>query len=261
MSDERASKYQDLHSKQLSREEASNRYSAETILDILSDYLKPSSVVDIGCGLGTWLKVLADRGLTDLRGADGPWFDPKNSLFDPGQVTVCDFEKDIDLGRRFDLAICLEVAEHISGESAERFVASLARHAPVVMFSAAIPYQGGTHHLNEQFLPYWAKKFAAHGYRPVDVVRPRIWNDGKVLVWLRQNLVLFAHDDAIAGNPRLAEAAKSDAPLSIVHPDMFTFYARQVNQLLPLQNLLIKGGTFRTWVNDDQVLKVRRVPD
>jgi hypothetical protein len=55
----------------------------------------------------------------------------------------------------------LEVGEHISESAANHFIESLTTHAPVVLFSAAIPYQGGDHHVNEQFLPYWVERFSA----------------------------------------------------------------------------------------------------
>jgi hypothetical protein len=102
-------------------------------------------------------------------------------------------------------------------------VAELTSLAPVVLFSAAIPFQGGLNHVNEQWPDYWAALFAAHGFRVADVLRWRIWNDAQVTWWYKQNILLFAHDDMIAQNARLrgAIAALPAGPLAIVHPEKF----------------------------------------
>ena len=116
------------------------------------------------------------------------------------------------LGRTFDLVQTLEVAEHLDEASADTFVDSLARHGDTILFSAAIPGQGGTHHVNEQWPSYWAEKFARAGYTAYDVIRPRIWADPQVQVWYRQNMLLFARSRVFEGaQPRL----------DLVHPDLW----------------------------------------
>ncbi|MDW8444469.1 MAG: hypothetical protein RML45_09315 [Acetobacteraceae bacterium] len=127
----------------------------------------------------------------------------------------------IDLDRRFDLALSLEVAEHLPPERAAGFVADLVRLAPAVLFSAAIPLQGGTNHVNERWQAFWAGLFASHGYRAFDVIRPRVWDDPRVEPWYRQNTVLFLAD----GHPETERVAKAERdaprPLSVVHPAVF----------------------------------------
>src|SRR5207247_712808 len=132
-----------------------------------------------------------------------------------------DLEKAFDLGRRFDLVVCLEVAEHLSPPAAASFVESLTRHADVVLFSAAIPHQGGHHHLNEQFLDYWNETSTQHGYRAVDFLRPLLWSDRSVLWWLRQNIVVFVRQALATGDGSFARLAERGGPLSIVHPDVY----------------------------------------
>jgi hypothetical protein len=63
----------------------------------------------------------------------------------------------------------------------------------VILFSAAIPRQGGVNHINEQYLSYWAELFTARDYVLVDTLRPTLWNDQRCDWWYRQNAVLFAH--------------------------------------------------------------------
>ena len=190
---------------------------------------------------------------------------PKQLLIGPDRVQIQDLEKGFDLGRRFDLVISLEVAEHLSAAAAERFIASLTRHGPAVLFSAAIPFQGGHHHVNEQFLPYWAELFARHGFRPLDILRARLWNDSEILWWLRQNIVLFAHDGLIAANETLqreADAARLRGPLSVVHPDVYLTRMQQAGQRLAdfakLRRALGQGGTFKIAVGPKGELNISR---
>jgi SAM-dependent methyltransferase len=262
--DPRQKIYQGLHSEQLSEQEAANAVSARRILDIVTDYHRPASVLDVGCGIGSWLKVAQSRGMSDIRGIEGSWLDPSKSQVDSRFLEILDLEKSFDLGRRFDLVICLEVAEHVSASAADHFIASLTRHAPVVLFSAAIPYQGGDHHVNEQFLPYWVERFSRFNFQPLDVIRGKIWNDQTILWWLRQNAVLFAEQELIARDERLRRAADESAayPLSLVHPDVYLSRVRMGAQAMEKMGQLAKvfgeGGLFRVNVGPDGMVKIIR---
>ncbi len=249
MSDVREDVYGDLHSKQLKAEEQANRFSADRILSILWEYLQPNSVLDVGCGIGTWLSVMQERGIRDAHGIDGPWLDPKNAVCNSSVLQVTDLESDFDLGRRYDLVVCLEVAEHLSPGAAERFVASLVRHSSAILFSAAIPFQGGHHHVNEQFLSYWITLFSKHALQPLDIIRGQIWHEPQVLWWLRQNVVLFAHRDLIAANEKLRHVAgQNQTPVSVVHPEIYLSRVQnllaQLEQFKKVEAVLRQGGLF-----------------
>ena len=267
MTDRRPAIYQDLHSGHLNAEDASKRqFSAERILDILWDYVQPSSVLDVGCGLGTWLATLQSRGVKDVSGIDGPWLNTDNLKCDRSLVQVCDLEVGFDLGRRFDLVICLEVAEHLAPNAAEHFVENLIKHSLAILFSAAIPFQGGYHHVNEQFLPYWIERFARHRFQPLDIIRGRIWDDSRILWWLRQNIVLFAHEELIACSERLSAAsAVYSRPISIVHPELYLLrlhaLQNQIHQFQQLSDLLRTGGVFRTSVSSNGLVNVTKIAE
>jgi len=187
--------------------------SADAIVPIVMSELRPASVVDFGCGTGTWLRTFERHGVSDYLGVDGPWI-PRDALEIPEERFVtAELEQGFDPGRRFDLAMSLEVAEHLPERAAGTFVASLVAAAPVVLFSAAVPHQGGEEHVNEQWQDYWRALFARHEYRPVDLIRPRIWDDDRIAFWYVQNTLVYASSDA---GVDLAGAGPS--PLSIVHP-------------------------------------------
>jgi hypothetical protein len=106
---------------------------------------------------------------------------------------------------RYDLAVCLEVAEHLPESSAADLVRALTAFAPVVLFSAAVPGQGGVGHINEQWPAYWKGLFEQHGFYRRDPIRPRIWTNERVHWWYRQNIFLFASRQKVEESRALAD--------------------------------------------------------
>jgi SAM-dependent methyltransferase len=195
------------------------RRSAEIVVPLVMDLIRPESVVDVGCGVGAWLSVFIERGVQDVLGVDGEWMDKAHLMIPGRRFLSFDLEKPLRIDRRFDLAMSVEVAEHLPAPCAETFVESLVRLAPVVLFSAAIPFQGGTHHLNEQWPDYWAGYFRERGYVAVDCLRKKIWRNENVDWWYAQNLLLFAREDYLESRPPLKnEADAAGRPPALVHP-------------------------------------------
>jgi len=199
-------------------------YAAERILSVLLRNIPAvHSAVDIGCGVGTWLSVLKKKGVKEILGIDGSWVErtlleiPENSFM---QADLQHLR--LQAAQSYDLAICLEVAEHLPAESAKGFVGFLAALSPHVLFSAAIPFQGGIGHLNEQWPEYWAELFDEQGYGVHDIIRPEIWNDSKIPFWYRQNTLYFSRKE----NPGdlqqpSGDGWKSPKALNLVHPDLY----------------------------------------
>jgi SAM-dependent methyltransferase len=198
----------------------------------------PRSVVDVGCGLGGWLAAFARAGVDDVVGIDGDYVNRDEILIPGEKFLVRDLEEPVMLDRVFELALCLEVGEHLSEGASATLVASLTSLAPVVVFSAAIPGQGGIDHVTERWPDYWARLFADHGYLPLDLVRPRIWEDERIEPWYRQNMLVFASGDAYE---RLAALGRPFAPTSaFVHPEIFevAIARERLRQPLTLRQLL-----------------------
>ena len=180
------------------------------------------SVVDVGCGTGDWLSVFRELGVDDVRGYDGG--EAASDLKIPlDHFQRCDLTLPLNPGRQFDLAICLEVAEHLDAIHATTLVKSLVALAPVVLFSAAIPGQGGIHHVNEQWQDYWVHHFALAGYASVDCIRPRIWNSQSVNTWYAQNILLYIDRGKLGQYPKIAAELDrwKDQPLTVVHPRLY----------------------------------------
>jgi len=200
---------------------ASKRIAAREVVALLQDLVAPKSVVDLGCGDGTWLSVFAESVSTYL-GVDGDWIDRNQLQIPEDHFRVADLAQPFRLSETYDLAVSLEVAEHLPEAAADQFIQSLTSLAPVVLFSAAIPGQGGTHHINERWQHYWARLFRKYDFVPVDTLRDEIWSNEKVHSFYRQNMILYVNkkklDDLHIGSTNVVENLQR---LSRVHPDIF----------------------------------------
>lgn len=203
--------------------ESTARPSAEVIVPLALELTGAKSVVDFGCGTGQWLVVFCESGLIDFLGLDGPWVDATQLKVPREQFQVADLTRPVRLARRFDLAISLEVAEHLPESSASDFVDSLVRASDLVLFSAGVPSQGGCNHLNEQWPDFWIELFRKHGYSAHDCLRKQIWTNTSVSPWYAQNVFLFARDSVLAANPALALRIQAEGlgQIRVVHPRLF----------------------------------------
>lgn len=194
--------------------------SARGLLPLVRDLIQPKRIVDVGCGVGTWLRVWEELGASAVLGIDGDYVSRDQIQVNSEKFVAMDLTKPGAIsGLPFDLAQSLEVAEHLPQEAAPRFVSFLCSLSPVVLFSAAIPGQGGTSHINEQWPEYWARLFAANGYAVFDVIRPRIWNDRNVAYYYAQNALLFVSDECLGAYPILRSSSGCDpGALARVHP-------------------------------------------
>jgi SAM-dependent methyltransferase len=181
------------------------RDSARVLVPMIVALTHPSSVVDVGCGRGAWLGEFKAHG-AKIVGLDGEYLKPSTLLFPAEFFRPTDLSSKFEIPQGgFDLAICIEVAEHLPAQNSRHLVRQLTSAAPQVLFSAAPPGQGGGGHINLQPLSYWRKIFEEFGFKMLDPFRPKIRDDRRVAWWYRQNMVLFASPAAIAVNPALVE--------------------------------------------------------
>jgi SAM-dependent methyltransferase len=212
--------------------------SAEVVVPLVLASLAPhsiQSVIDVGCGEGRWLSVFKKNGVTKVFGVDGTPVTKERLAIAIEEFKQVDFEKPFALDKKADLAMSLEVAEHLPNSKADGFVETLTSLAPVVLFSAAIPHQGGSHHINEQWPEYWEKKFKARGYVPVDIIRRKVWNDPRVSFFYAQNVLIYVRESVLSAYPTLLSARQHglDTPLALVHPHMYEYYAGRWKLLVP----------------------------
>lgn len=193
--------------------------SADEVVPAVLELVGPRSVADVGCGVGTWLAAFKRGGVHDVRGYDGDWARAAGLLVDETEFVAADLTRPLAADRRFDLAVSLEVGEHLPASAAPVLVRSLVALAPIVLFSAAYPGQGGTHHVNEQWPAYWQALFAAHDYAPLDPIRPLVWGNERVAWWYRCNIYLFVDRRVLQQDARLDDLARRYAanPLTLTN--------------------------------------------
>ena len=207
----------------------SSRSSAE-IVPIIMKLLPVNRVIDLGCGTASWLSTFKAQGADYIRGVDNASVENAELQIPRECVLKHDLTKRFELQETFDLATCMEVAEHLPETCARQIVENLTRLAPVVLFSAAIPHQGGTGHINEQWPEYWANLFDEFGYVPVDALREQIWENENVAYWYAQNLIFYVKSDAVESYPELLPYARrtNKERLTNIHPKTFVKNSKQL---------------------------------
>lgn len=177
----------ELHAKYKDRTVA----SAEVILPLVFALGVPQSVVDIGCGPGFWLECCKKSGSKCLLGIDGNYIDSAQLAIPADCFRPMDLNRPFPLAERFDLAMSLEVVEHLTPTSTPAFLDMLVSSSRRILFSAAIPGQPGDAHINGRWPAFWIKEFAARGFVALDFIRPQIWHNETVALCYRQNILYF----------------------------------------------------------------------
>jgi len=195
---------------------AGTRASAEVVVPMVVDIVQPRTVLDVGCGEGWWAHTFAATAGCEVLGIDGAYV--SGSPIEGRFIALDLAHESFAALARVDLAVALEVAEHLPPARAESFIADLAAVAPVVLFSAAIPGQGGTGHVNEQWPDYWVEKFNAHGMAVSGALRWKIWGDDRVENWYRANLLVAARSPE--AYPELFDTPLA-TPWPVVHPVLY----------------------------------------
>jgi SAM-dependent methyltransferase len=204
--------------------------SARIYLKHLWRFFQPVSVLDVGCGRGAWLEACHELGSHKLLGFDGHW--NKQSLMIDRAIDFqsIDLNKPFSVPEKADLAMSLEVAEHLEPSTAPQFIKCLSDASDAVLFSAAYTKQGGTNHINEQPHTYWARLFAAHDVVPFDLFRPMLWGNEDVCFWYRQNVFLYLRKNSAAWQRVTSQGFNELTDTSFmncIHPDLYSIKAAQ----------------------------------
>jgi len=196
---------------------------ARQIVPEVLKLIQPRSVIDLGCGIGVFLSAFRESGVTDAVGVDGHWVDRARLKIPERDFLSADLRRPFTLERTFELAISTETAEHLPAESAESFVESLTRLAPVVLFSAAVPFVPGNVHINCQWPSYWTRLFNARGFTAADAIRKRLWTNKKVHWCYSQTMIFFIKTTDLERYPLLARdlVDEPNACLDVIHPDYY----------------------------------------
>lgn len=200
------------------KHEQGSYQSAFQILNYIKSFYDFHSAIDFGCGMGTWCKALNNLGIKKFLGIDKHPYTHAYMLIPTENYMQFNLQNPLSLNPKFDIAISVEVAEHIEPEYSDIFVKNLCFCSDIILFSAAILHQGGTGHINEQLCTYWEHIFNRHGYKAVDCLRPFFWNNEQIEIWYRNNCILYVEEHSY--EKFLEQAPHNLYPLDIVHPQM-----------------------------------------
>ncbi|HEY8929507.1 MAG TPA: class I SAM-dependent methyltransferase [Mucilaginibacter sp.] len=208
-------------------EDIHNTGAAQQVLPYVFELIHPSSVVDIGCGTGSWLQIAKACGASSVLGVDGVQVTAAMRCIEAQEFLQHDLTAFIQLPDKYDLAICLEVAEHLPETAADTLIDTLSASSEIILFSAAVPGQGGQEHVNEQGLDYWQEKFRSRGFFPVDMLREKFWENKQIDWWYRQNMLLYvtlscAKENNLTVSERL--------PL-LIHPELLALKVKMLEQV------------------------------
>lgn len=206
--------------------------SAKQIVPILIDSFNPTSVVDVGCGVGTWISVFAENGVEDIQGIDGEYVDQRLLHIPSERFLSHDLTKPLNPSnmRKFDLLLSLEVAEHIDASLADCYLDTLTALSDVIVFSAAPPGQTGVGHINEQWPDFWRMKFRNRGYESLDFIRPLIWEKIENAFWYSQNMIVYLKSDIRNKYEHLFHR-DSFHGYSVVHPEMYLNKEHELSEI------------------------------
>jgi SAM-dependent methyltransferase len=157
--------------------------------------LNPRTSVDVGCGTGALLEGLQNEG-RQVFGLEYAESALKNCRERKLDVQKFDLETmPLTDPRTYDVAISMEIAEHLPEKCADRYVSLLTSLSSQIVFTAARPGQGGTDHVNEQPASYWISKFQSQAFEHDEMLSKRwrfAWeSSGSVESHCHQNLLIF----------------------------------------------------------------------
>lgn len=187
--------------------------AAAKILSYIVDTFSPESLIDFGAGAGHWVKTAISLGVKDCTAVDGPWTDPSLIVIDKSLFHHHDLSRPISFNRRYDIALSLEAAQYHDEEGGVNLINTLVKHADKILFSSAVPYQGGDN-VTERWQSHWAQLFEDRGYKPFDLIRPQFWNDSEIPYYYRQNIILYVKDIELE-----LEQVKKLQVLDMIHPE------------------------------------------
>jgi SAM-dependent methyltransferase len=206
--------------------------SARIYLKFLWQFFQPVSVLDVGCGRGAWLKACHELGSKTLFGFDGNW-NSQSSMIEPSiNFRSMDLNKPFSLPQKVDIAITLEVAEHLEPSKAPQLIKCITDASDVILFGAAYTKQEGTNHINEQPHTYWALLFLEHDFVPFDIFRPQFWGNEMIEFWYRQNTFLYIRKDSSPYRQIKAQGFKEMANISFmncIHPALYESKTQMVS--------------------------------
>jgi cyclopropane fatty-acyl-phospholipid synthase-like methyltransferase len=144
-------------------------YSMKT-MDWYIDAYKPTSVVDFGCGIGSYLESCYNKGIKNIAGYDigGEYAQKYTPDFLYPFIEYCDCTKPIKTQQKYECVISFETIEHIEPSGTNVFIENLVNATDFdkgrILFTGAPPEQEGCGHINCRDKQEWIEIFAEQDF-------------------------------------------------------------------------------------------------
>jgi SAM-dependent methyltransferase len=162
-----------------------------------SDRYKINSVIDIGCGVGSYLEGHVRSGVTKVRGLEYNYKSAVGYFPDilKPHISYADATKPLDINDKFDCAWSVEVAEHIMPSGTEQFIDNLTSLTEnYILLTAAPPGQSGTGHIKLREKQFWIDAIKAKGFDYLEdevKVLQEEWKKLGAEWYITKNVMLF----------------------------------------------------------------------
>ncbi len=227
--------------------QASNSYnSAKIVIPYLINMFHPKSVADVGCGVWTWLKAFEEAWVSTILWIDWIYVEQEKILIEKSNFKAVDLKEKQYFDKRYDIAISLEVGEHLPKHTAPNFIETITSLSDIVIFSAAQPLQWGQYHINEQRPEFRWALFEKKGYIMLDPLRLQLI-DFNELGGYRQNIFVFIKFDVYTSS--YTHLRKYNSEIIILEKTLFNTHQhlwKKIYQYLMIYliNLCIKLGIY-----------------
>lgn len=175
-------------------------YDYAAIAETIIKEYQPKRIIDFGCGTGDLAKAFASRGVTveAIDGYSTPDFSGYSNLrftkVDLNNITATQTFLN-QLETKFDLAISIEVAEHLNPDVSSSFIEWMTSMADVIVFSAAVPSQDGDGHINCRSRSDWYQFIKQHNFVIADTLRQYFTSNSRLGLWHKLNIVDYVQKD------------------------------------------------------------------
>ena len=159
----------------------------------IADKYHPQQVLDIGCGLGGYIRMFQEWGTPEVLGVDGSL--PSDQFLSDGNFLHHDLNQPLDLQRTYDLVLCITAIESIDAQTQEKVLEIIHRHSKDrIVFAAAEPNQQDSGYKNLSPLSHWLEAWQRLGWVP-DVFDSLAVRSLSTYSWLRRNLIVLVRAD------------------------------------------------------------------
>jgi len=174
----------------------------EWFVPLLHNIFKFQSIVDFGCATGSSLFYALKQGVSDVLGIEGSPEAFSNLLIDKKYIIQHDLREPLKVDRKYDIALSIEVAEHINKKYTDIYLESMCNSSDLIIFTGATPNQGGKCHINEQSHEWWIQKFREHSFgldeKMTGLLKRKIKENIKAgkftAFWLVPNIMVFRRE-------------------------------------------------------------------